>query len=140
MAIDTLSSGASSSGPESFSFVVDYDTVAQTIGLTCSGTGHATLTVVRTSNQQSLGAVNCDQYGTTTGALTNGASNGPVTYSGQRVIVLGPGATGVDATGKPLTTQAIPASVVGTFNVPKGQTPGLSITSGWRPNTFAAAH
>lgn len=140
MAIEVLSSGASSAsspaGTEQFSFVVDYDTVAQAIGLTCTGTGHASLDVVRTSNRVSLGALNCDQYGMTQGQVTNGASDGPVTYDGTRKVVLGPGATGVDSTGAPAGTGAIPAAVVGTFNVPKGQTPGLGITLGWRPNSF----
>lgn len=139
MAIETLSSGASSTGSESFSFVVDYDTVAETIGLTCTGTGHSTLTVVETSNQTSLGGLNGDQYGTTSGPLTNGKSASAVTYSGSRVIVLGPGATGVDTTGATLLTSVIPSAVVGAFNVPKGQTPGLAIGLGWTPNSFGHA-
>jgi NADPH-dependent glutamate synthase beta subunit-like oxidoreductase len=134
MAIDILSSGASSSQFESFSFVVDYDTVARTIGLTCTGTGHSTLSVVRTSTQATLGALNCDQYGATSGQLTDGASDAPVTYSGSRVVVLGPGAAGVDSAGVALRTSAISSSVVGKFNVPKGQTPGLGIALTWGPN------
>lgn len=138
MAIDTLSSGSSSTATESFSFLVDYDTVAQTIGLTLTGTGHAELLVIRTSDRTSLGAVNCDQYGSTTGQLTDGGTTDPVTYSGSRVVVLGPGATGVDATGHALPTAAVSSNVVGAFNVPRGQTPGLDIELSWNANTDGA--
>jgi len=70
--------------------------------------------------------------------LTDGASSAAVTYSGSRVIVLGPGATGVDSTGAALPTVTIPSAVVGAFNVPKGQTPGLGITLDWGPNAALA--
>lgn len=131
MSIEVLSSGASSAGDESFSFSVDYDTVAETIGLTCTGTGHSTLAVIRTINQASLGSLICDQYGTDDGS-------GNITYSGSRVIVLGPGATGVDSQDRALPTTVVPSAVVGTFNVPKGQTPGLGITLTWGPNSFSS--
>jgi hypothetical protein len=140
MALEVLSQGSSSAGADSFSFTVDYDTVAQTIGLTCTGSGHAELTVVQTSNGQSLGSLWADQFGTTTGAISMdganglaGQSNGPVTYTGNRVVVMGPGATGVDSSDNPLSTKKVSSQVVGQFNVPKGQTPGLSITLDWNP-------
>lgn len=138
MSIETLASGSSQSGSESFAFVVDYDTVNEDIGLTCTGTGHANLSVIETSNSENLGGLNADQYGTTSGPLTDGASASPVTYTGDRVVVLGTGASGVDSTGATLPTVDIPSTVVGAFDVPKGEVPGLGITLQWGPNADGA--
>ena len=131
MAITELSGGTTSLPS---SWLADYDDVAQTIGLTCTGVGHGTLTVRRSSTNVVLGSVFTDQFGTTSGQLTNGQSNGPVTYDGTRHIVLGPGATGVDTTGRPLSTSPVPSSVVGLIAPPKGTQPGLYIEETWIPN------
>ena len=143
MAINVLNTGSSSSRGESFTFQVDYDTTAQTIGLTCTGTGHARLILVEISNGQSVGSVFADQYGTTAGPIATagskdnagqpnaGESASAVTYTGQRVIVAGPGATGVNVNGAAMPTQAVTAAQVGSAGA------NLSISLDWGPNSFA---
>ena len=112
MSISTVWNSRTSASALVIEIDLDYDTVNQTVGITCTnGTagvpadGTGTLTLAAPTPANVIGAV-------TTGQFNDGA----------RHILAGPGATGLDTQGRALPTSPISAATVARIEPVKGQT------------------
>jgi hypothetical protein len=103
--------------------VLDYDTVVQNVGITVTnGTpgvpadGHGTLSLAAPTPANIIASVNTDEFN-----------------DGQRHILAGPGAIGVDDQGKALPTSTISAATVSRIIPVRGQTNTAFVSLTWHP-------
>lgn len=123
MAISEIWRSTSTSSALEDVTVLDYDTVVQNVGITLTnGTpgvradGHGTLSLAAPTPANVIVSVNTDQFN-----------------DGQRHILAGPGASGVDDQGKALPTGTISAATVSRIIPVKGQTNTAFVSLSWVP-------
>jgi hypothetical protein len=123
MAITEIWRSQANAGTSEDLTVLDYDDVVQCVGITLTnGTpgvpadGHGTLSLAAPTPANIIASVNTDQFN-----------------DGQRHVLAGPGATGVDDQGKALPTVTIASSTVARIIPVKGQTNTAFVSLTWHP-------